>query len=163
MGIKCVLISRVGIIICRKLTESLLCCSDQTRNWHRTAESLPPVCAWDCEAASFPQLGFACFMRRVESERFKERGAQISAGPTSRSMWCCMWQHTCHLCSADKGQVCWSTLSLIKVLKGPEDTGLGSQRSSNQQARDKNLCSPPWTRFALLVRVFFMHFGVLKV
>lgn len=46
MGIKCVLISSAGIIICRGLTESLLCSSDQTLNWHWTAEWLPPVSAW---------------------------------------------------------------------------------------------------------------------
>lgn len=46
MGIKCVLISRAGIVICRKLAESLLGSSDQTPNWHQTAESLPPVSAW---------------------------------------------------------------------------------------------------------------------
>lgn len=45
MGIKCVLISSAGIIICRGLTESLLCSSDQTLNWHWTAEWLPPVSA----------------------------------------------------------------------------------------------------------------------
>lgn len=159
MGIKCVLISSAGIIMCRKLTESLLCSSDQTLNWCWTAESLPQVSAWvTARRRVFPQLAFFCLMSRVESERFKGHGAQISAGHTSRSMWCCMWQYTCHLCSAEKRpSLCRAPASMLRLIKGLKwlgNTRLGFQRSSNQQARDKWLYSPTWTHTALLVRVY---------
>lgn len=155
MGIKCVLISGAGIIICRKLTESLLCFSDQTLNWHWTAESLPPSSAW-VTARRRVFHSSPSFASCAELKVSVSKAAQLRSQRDPRLAPCdaCMCQYTCHLRSAEKGRVCGSTLRIIKGLKWLEGTGWGFQRSSNQQARDKDLYSPSWTRSALLVRVY---------
>lgn len=158
MGIKCVLISSAGIIICWKLTESLLCSSDQTPNWRRTAESLPPVSAWLTAKRRVFHSSASFALCAVKSERFKGQGAQISAGHASRSMWCCMWQYTCHLGSAEKGQVCDVHLHPHRdSSKGWSGWGThvwAFKGGSDQQARDKWLYSLTRTHSALLVGVY---------
>lgn len=154
MGIKCVLISSASIIICRKLTESLLCSSDQTLNWHWNAESLPPVSVWVTVRRCVFHSS-ASFASWAELKVNVSKAAELRSQRDPRLAPCdAACGSTRHLCSAEKGQVCASTLRLIKGLKWLEDTGLAFQRSSYQQARDQDLYSPPWTCSALLVRVY---------
>lgn len=111
-GENSVLIRNAGILICWRLSESLICHSDQNLNWFNWwiiatsfSRSHYTVC--------FQQLGILCLMQLVERESFKGHKAQISAGHMFCTMWGCMCWYTCQGYSAERGWVCVWTWSVF--------------------------------------------------
>lgn len=163
MGIKCVLISSAGIIICRKLTESSLCSSDQTLNWHWTAKSLPPVSAW----VTVRRRVFHCSASLASCAELKVSVSKAAVLRSQRDLCLAPCEAACgstHVTSAvqKKPSLCVHA----ETLQRPKVTGghrFGFSKEFKSTSQGQRLIFSTMDTLCLVSESLFMHFGVLKM